>query len=1415
MSYRITEAERKHVATIEDLSLNLSVVAEEGTTPAVNLEITDNDKLNLSAKFPQYAIDIDRTDDEHSRFRIVDAETRETVLVCDGLMSLNGNPMGLGWRYGLEFILDDDGYVKGISLINKNNGNRNDKIITKLADIEIKSVVIPESDEVGLTVNAKALFTKSVSIETNSTDNALSVRNESGKHAVIGDVQFGNDYALKTEGDTKLSKVEVDDIELVGEDTEVSITADNTSFRNTNINLDGVEIEGNQDTRISHLARLSAQEIVADHTNVGTVNAGTVNASNGNINTISSNNVDTSVLDAATGDIENLTSENVTANNIATENATIHGRARFEGDTYSRALDVDGRLVAGEIKSLSKVEATDVNTTNVAAEKVVTNKLEAAVSEVITEKATSIETRNLNVTRQMDALRVTSRTDIDAARDLIAGNGVITDLVKSKDNKVLLEKANEDTITLGNINNLTVIKTKSDPAKSVLEEEFGHVKAVVDGREVYLANLEDVKSDRFDGYVNRSTNQDISGVKTFNDVIVASAGIGVKDEEGHLRGIISHVEDYTDIEFQQNPAYLAAQQEFEAYDELRANYDHLRMDYNNLMSLKEALENAQTALEEADNSLASEQEDDTNLRAERDSVLADIASWEESLATANANLTAKEGELSELQSIVNSQSAIYTRAQSDVDNELADPEIMSIALRETLYFGRDFDESFLQNNADYEYLTDEINCTHLPYAEALAAFDKMISILDILSGSTQENVVAYCNVTKEHILNTLKPTIENNHAAIVLIRDEALNALNEARSNVTAFESGELADAQRVVAANNSRLVALRAQLAQLETDIASNTYEIQRAENVAQLALEDKTEKEIDYTRNKEIYESNYRTYAERIGFSYTDEMIANGDFQAPEMSETVRRFLNDEIPQTNYGPSDTIHLGNSQDTLKVMSKGLHSGENIDEHIQATIDGHDHILANVDDMVAKNVMEAFDVRHYDEQTGTESVDKGKIVGDVTTKSVGDNGAALVIGQAPVITGYKGQVLPEDQERPSKVEKDIAITSSDNTVTISSDGENNIDFSVGPLAERLSHAAQNIKFGESSLIVTHDDGTEDELNFVSTNDDISFEALNDNILDINMKNFYNTEFVLKNQILSLYDTVQPRDLRKVPNAFDVKVLMDAVSARIDVLARNLEERLPVAPNEAGRYYLVANVRNNERGETTATYTWDGTGSLPEVHYYPVPSENPEPSDFDADGNFFVPYEEPEFAEYSLKMRIIKVTDDVGQIRYVPRVMWVRMDKESSDYSYSRMKIRSNSAVIGHEEDNTLITNIISKIDPNADVKVTFREYDLTERPGNEVLNTCFLQESEAIIGASLKDVVDFRLYNAKIILDTGDEDTNYAKFAGSSLGNGNKLLNQISFVEITSPEDAKDILIADNSLIGLVRKQSEEAYIGD
>ena len=332
---------------------------------------------------------------------------------------------------------------------------------------------------------------------------------------------------------------------------------------------------------------------------------------------------------------------------------------------------------------------------------------------------------------------------------------------------------------------------------------------------------------------------------------------------------------------------------------------------------------------------------------------------------------------------------------------------------------------------------------------------------------------------------------------------------------------------------------------------------------------------------------------------------MISGGDFPVPEMSENIKQFKNNEIPQTDYGPSNTFHFGNSKDTLKVMSQGLHSGESIDQHIQATIDGQDHILANVDDAVAKNVMAAFNTRYVDEHTGAEKIEPGKIVGAVNTKASDTDVATVIIGKAKVIIVYEGQVLPEDKEKPSRVNEEIHIGSEDGTVGIKSTDNGKIDFSIGSLKSDLgdltTKTVENLKFEDSSL-VTKAGGDTSTLSLTSTKSNLSFDTLSDGILDINMDNFYNTESVLKDDIVNLYNNVYPTtSLRKVSNVFDIQAFADAASARTDPLAKNLEERLPVAPKEAGRYLLAANIRNNINGETTTTYTWDGTDSLPAVY----------------------------------------------------------------------------------------------------------------------------------------------------------------------------------------------------------------------
>ena len=78
-------------------------------------------------------------------------------------------------------------------------------------------------------------------------------------------------------------------------------------------------------------------------------------------------------------------------------------------------------------------------------------------------------------------------------------------------------------------------------------------------------------------------------------------------------------------------------------------------------------------------------------------------------------------------------------------------------------------------------------------------------------------------------------------------------------------------------------------------------------------------------------------------------------------------------------------------------------------------------MIANTDDIIGKNIMKAFDNYYIDSVTGVQKVDKGKIVGDLKADQDENGEVSIVVGKAPVITGYEEQVFPEAQEAPSKI----------------------------------------------------------------------------------------------------------------------------------------------------------------------------------------------------------------------------------------------------------------------------------------------------------------------------------------------------------------------------------------------------------
>ena len=130
------------------------------------------------------------------------------------------------------------------------------------------------------------------------------------------------------------------------------------------------------------------------------------------------------------------------------------------------------------------------------------------------------------------------------------------------------------------------------------------------------------------------------------------------------------------------------------------------------------------------------------------------------------------------------------------------------------------------------------------------------------------------------------------------------------------------------------------------------------------------------------------------------------------------------------------------------------------------------------------------------------------------------------------------------------------------------------------------------------------------------------------------------------------------------------------------------------------------------------------------------------------------------------------------------------------------------------DESEAIRTFISNIDNNADVRVTYRLYDITDLSDEDTLKNHLKTESNTKIGASVADVVDFTLYNIKISVETKDLYGTDTKFAAKI--NANTPLSEVDstnkpFVEITSKEEAAKILLSDGSSICLIRKNSNEA----
>jgi uncharacterized repeat protein (TIGR02543 family) len=148
MSYRLTEAERKHIAVTEETRFFID--KNEGPDPInrpeesyLQITLTDDDKLTKVIDLPKYEI---LYSDQFRQFIMRDS-TFLTFTKIDEL----------GWRYGVEEVKDDDGYNIGFDFRN----NISNEIESVIRYSPLGSTTVKE-----LKVDGQSLFKHRVKIES-------------------------------------------------------------------------------------------------------------------------------------------------------------------------------------------------------------------------------------------------------------------------------------------------------------------------------------------------------------------------------------------------------------------------------------------------------------------------------------------------------------------------------------------------------------------------------------------------------------------------------------------------------------------------------------------------------------------------------------------------------------------------------------------------------------------------------------------------------------------------------------------------------------------------------------------------------------------------------------------------------------------------------------------------------------------------------------------------------------------------------------------------------------------------------------------------------------------------------------------------------------------------------------------------